>query len=79
MTAVMRTESRLGLAREPDEREVQVLLVKEFRRLNDSMNQFLDILKSFICMLLACISPMSRTHIRSRSHGPAGLGRQLCD
>ena len=29
MTAVMRTESRLGLSREPTEREVQVLLLKK--------------------------------------------------
>ena len=48
MTAVMRTEGRLGLAHQPKENEVQILLVREFRSLNDTLVLILDVLKSMV-------------------------------
>ena len=48
MTAVSRTEGHLGLAHRPKEHEVQVLLVREFRSLNDTLVLILDVLKAMI-------------------------------
>ena len=45
---VSRVERRLGLAHEPNEAETQILLVREFRQLNDSIVLLLDIFKSLI-------------------------------
>ena len=55
MTAVTRTEGRLGLAHKSKENEVQVLLVREFRQLNDSIVPIFDILKAMVCLLLPCV------------------------
>ena len=55
MTAVTRTEGRLGLSHKPKDTEIQVLLVRGFRQLNDSMVLIVDILKAMVCSLFTCV------------------------
>ncbi len=53
LTAVSRAGGRLGLSHHPNENEIGELMVREFRQFNESMTQFLDILKSVVGMLFA--------------------------
>ena len=56
LTAVNRTELRLGLSHKPDENDLQRLMVQKFHQLNDSMTEVVDIMKSSVYMLFACVS-----------------------
>ena len=55
MTAVSRTEGQLGLAHRPKEHEVQILLVREFRSLNDTLVLILDVLKAMVRLCPTCL------------------------
>ncbi len=56
ITAVSRTEGRLGLAYRLKEHEVQILLVREFRSLNDTLVLILDVLKAMVRLCSTCVS-----------------------
>ena len=48
ITAIRRTDKRLGLPHHPSTEDTQILLVREFRQLNDSIVLLLDILRASV-------------------------------
>ena len=66
MTALMRTEGCLGLIRTPRNGELGMLMIREFRHMNASISQLVDVLRNMVYMLFARVLEVPHADISSR-------------